>query len=52
MEEESIETTDTVNPEIVASTEVDSINNAETIDSGEVLENTETSVIHELQTTV
>lgn len=51
-EDVSMEPTDTVNPEIVASTEVDNITSAESIDSGEVMESAETTAIHihELQT--
>lgn len=51
-EDGSMEPTDTVNPEIVASTEVDNITNAETIDSGEVMEHAESADIniHELPT--
>ena len=47
-----MEPTDTVNPEIVASTDLDQITSAESINSAEVLDNVENTDIHELQTSV
>ena len=44
-EDAPLETTDTVNPELVASAEVDNINSAESIDSVEVLQTTDINVL-------
>ena len=45
-----MEPADTVNPKIVASTDVDQITSAESINSADVLDNVENTDIHELQT--